>query len=108
MNDDMVDTERIRLEHSLPCNVAMCDSKLMILRSALVYYPALRNMLFNMYHARKCHSTISTIDDVLQSTNPLVILTCNRVWKLVDDDAELPLGDKCIQGIGEALIDGGL
>ena len=78
MNDDMVDTERIRLGHSLPYNVAMCGSKLMILRSALVYYPALRNMLFNMYHARKCHSTISTIDDVLQSTNPLVILTCNR------------------------------
>ena len=27
MNDDMVDTERIRLGHSLRCNVAMCCSK---------------------------------------------------------------------------------
>ena len=111
MNDDMVDTEHIRLGHPLPCNVAMCRSKLRVLRSASVHYPALRNMLCNIYHARKCHGTISTIDDALQSTNPLVIIKFLHVTEyedLVDDDPDLPLGDECIQSIGHSFISEGL
>ena len=68
-------------------------------------------MLYNIYHARKCYSTIFTIDDALQSTNPLVILKLLHVTEyeeLVDDDTELPVGNKCIQGIGEAFIAEGL
>ena len=36
MNDDMVDSEHIRLGHPLPCNVTMCCSKLRISQSASV------------------------------------------------------------------------
>ena len=114
MNDDMVDTEHTKLGHPLACAAEMCHSKLRVLRAASVHYPALRNMLFNVYHARKCHSTIDTIDGALQNTNPLVLLqflSITQYEELVDDDddgTDLPLSEESIQGIGEAFIVKGL
>ena len=41
MNENMVDTENIKLGHSLACVGSMCRSKLRLLRAKSVHYPAL-------------------------------------------------------------------
>lgn len=111
MDNDMVDTERTKLGHPLPCSAAMCHSKLRVLRSASVHYPALRNMLYNVYHARKCHATIAKIDDALQNTNALELLQLLNIKEyeeLVSDDSDLSLGGECVQGVGKIFIVKGL
>ena len=70
----MVDIEHIKLGHLLVCAASMCHSKLRVLRSASVHYPALQNMLYNVYHAMKSHATIAKIDDALQNTNASELL----------------------------------
>ena len=111
MNEDMVDIERIKLGHPLACAASMCHSKLRVLRSASVHYPALRNMLYNVYHARKSHATIAKIDDALQNTNALQLLqflNINEYETLVNDDNDLCVGEESIQGIGKIFIAEGL
>ena len=76
---------------------------------------ALRNLLFNVYHARKCHSTIAMCtDSALQNINPLILFEnhmvqlCSYVYEeFVDDNTDLQLGEECIKGIGKAFISGG-
>ena len=70
MHDDMVDIEVVKLGHSLPCTTSgMCHSNLRILRAASVHYSALRSMLYNVYHSRKGHASISAIDSSLQNAD---------------------------------------
>ena len=111
MNEDMVDTENIKLGHSLACVGSMCRSKLRLLRAASVYYPALRNILFNVYHVRKSHAVIATIDDALQNSNALPLLDLlkiNEYEELYNEDNDLCLGEECVQGVGEIFIAEGL
>ena len=70
MHDDMVDIEVVKLGHSLPCTTSgMCHSSVRILRAASVHYSALQSMLYNVYHSRKAHATISAIDNSLQNAD---------------------------------------
>ena len=68
-SDDMACIEQNKLGHPFPCSSGMCDSKLRILRSASVHYPALRKMLYGVYMAKKCHFTVAAIDDALSRSD---------------------------------------
>ena len=86
----MVDIEIVKLGNSLPCITSgMCRSNLRILRAASVHYSALRSMLYNVYHSRKVHATISAIDSSLQNvdTDTLRKLLGNLEYEEVINDA---------------------
>lgn len=111
MHRDMVDTEVTKLGHPLSCaNSSMCHSNLRILRSASVHYSALRTMLYNVYHAKKAHATISAIDGALQNANidTLREVLGNLEFEEVINDANPSSEEETSDSLGETFTDIGL
>ena len=111
MHDDMVDIEVVKLGHSLPCTTSgMCHSNLRILRAASVHYSAFRSMLYNVYHSRKAHATISAIDSSLQNadTDTLRKLLGILEYEEVINDADTSYEDDKPDAAGVTFTDVGL
>ena len=65
MDDGLACTEITKAGHPLPCSSDMCNSKLRVLRTAPVHYPALHKFLHSVYMARKCHDMVGKINCAL-------------------------------------------
>ena len=110
MHDDMVDIEVVKLGHSLPCTTSgMCHSSLRILRAASVHYSALRSMLYNVYHSRKAHATISAIDNSLQNADTDTLRKLLEYEEIINDaDADASCEDDTPDVSGITFTDLGL
>ena len=109
--NDMSDIEVIKLGHPLPCSIGLCQSKLRILRAASVHFPVLQTFLHNVYHAKKCHATVATIDSALEDANPKVlmeVLSIAEYEELIADEVNLSLDEDKDKFAGSAFSATGL
>ena len=107
----MSDIEVLKLGHPLPCSIRLCHSKLRTLRAASVHYAVLRALLHNVYHAKKCHATITIIDSALEDANPKVlmkVLSIAEYEELIADDVNLSLDKEKHKSTGSAFSAVGL
>ena len=76
MDGSLETTEIAKAGHPLPCASGMCSSKLQILRAASVHYPGLCRFLHAVYMARKHHSTMAKIDNLIMHCALKIIKPC--------------------------------
>ena len=68
--------------HPLPCASSSCGSRLHLLRAAVVHYPILRNLLNNIYHARRSHNGIRDVETSLSNGSVSSLKNLSKVQEL--------------------------
>ena len=111
MDDGLAWTKISKLGHPLPCSSGMCNSKLRVLRTASMHYPALQKLLHSVYMGRKCHSTVAMVDIGLFTLDCKLI--CNLVQvneyenligeTVVEQESDLPSSEN-VEFSAEGLV----